>query len=308
MAITRSSRRRLMFPANWGSSAKRSRRGYGSSRPRSWDRVWGRKFPGRGLRSRTATISSRQLTAVDASKYSGQLLPRRSFRNLLWNSTVMKQHYRSVLNTADTDLTTPNVHGQVNVASYFALNPAQLATTAFWLAAGGLRNVNYNTAIPTLAPNSVVLRGGTVNMCVSLNPTRVNTCRVTIFLAYAKQQYRSALATVPAAGSGMINEWISTLASNMPFPNTWDMTDEADYSEYFYAPVMRKTMDLRPGDAIEVHHKLKVRKIDCDAFVRYGPGMPHWFVTYGQINNSDGATEVLEVTQGYNLSFAVVDL
>ena len=159
-----------------------------------------------------------------------------------------------------------------------------------------------------MAPNTVILRGGLVSFSMSLNPTRVNVCRVTMFLAYAKQQIRSALNNVPAAGSGGLNEWANALITNEPYGTLWDPTDEADYSEYFHPPIVKKTMDLRPGDAIDIVHRLRVKKIDCDSFVRGGGGIPYIFFTYGQVNNSDGVAEVLELTSSYNLSFSVGDL
>jgi len=222
----------------------------------------------------------------------------------------MKQHYRSVYYNAGTDLTTTNIHGEVKVVSVPMLNPTLNATNAFWLAGGGIRPVNYNVAgtVPALQPNTVVLRGGIASASISLNPNRVNSCRVTLLIAYAKQQRQSALDTTPAAGSGGINEWLANLQTLQPYGWVWDPTDEADYSEYLHPPIVKKTFDLKPGDNFDINHRLKVKKIDCDSFLRYGPGCPWLFIIYGQINNSDGIAETIEHTHGYNLSFSVVDL
>jgi len=310
MVLTRSgAKRRLSFPSTWGSTRKRSNR---FVRPAGWNRVWGRKWAARSRRP-TDVVTSRDLSASDAQKYRGKLISRPNYRSLLWDTTLMKQHYRSVYNVSNTDFVTPNVHGQVNVSGFLALNPLNTAATAFWLGGaggGGLRPVNYNVAgtVPTLAPNSVVIRGGIIKFSAASNPTAINTCQVMIFLAYSKGQMKSALGTVPAAGSGSLNEWLANLGTLSPYPSSWDPTDEADYSEYFHPPIVKKMMDLKPGDNFDVVHRLKTTKIDADNYLRYGAGMPHWIVTYGQVNNSNGATEVIESTAGYNLSFSVVDL
>jgi len=252
-------------------------------------------------------VSSRQLNASNAQKYRGRKMRPRAFRNLIWRSSMMNQHYRSIYSIANQDVQTDNVHGQMKFSAALMLNPLGGTGTLFWTAGGGLRPVNYGGAVPNLSPNAVILRGGMCQSSLSSNPQNVNLIRVTLLIAYSKQQYRSAGGTVPAAGSGGINEWLTT-AGLGTYGTLWDPTDEADYSEYFHPPLCKKTMDLRPGDAIDINHRLRCKKIDCDSFVRYGPGLPHIFAVYGQVNNSDGVVETIEWTQSYNLSFSVMDL
>ena len=94
-----------------------------SSRPMKKRRFTRRRFKRRVRSRRNQTITTRQLNASTALKYGGRKLGRRKYRNMLWNSSMMNQHYRSILTSTLVDISTNNVHGQMFVGFSNLLNP-----------------------------------------------------------------------------------------------------------------------------------------------------------------------------------------
>lgn len=268
------------------------------------------------------TQTSRQEFGSNPFRFRGRKLRKSVYRRALYNSTRFKTHYRTVLATTDS-LGTPNNVTTLNPYIVPALSTINLSE--FWHSAGGLQDPSFGE-VPSFAgatnandPISVILRGGRLWITTSLSLGSVDTCKVRLQLIFPKQQVRNESDTNTSNTLGVpgsANGWIGTTGINLFGPGVgggtarpigWDLTQAPDYQQYFYAPVVDKSFDLKAGDSMTTFFKIKPVKIDVASF-KDGQGYtPYWVVYAGQDNNSNGASETFVVTIGHNMSFAVGD-
>lgn len=267
--------------------------------------------------------SSRQLNSSNPFAFRSKKLSKKAYRRALYNATRFKTHYRTVFAATDTQ-PTPNNVTFITATAYAALST--LSLSEFWHSTtGGLQDPSFGE-VPSWAgatdandPLTIILRGGRLWMTCSLGLGTVDTCKIRVQLVFAKQGSRNVTDTaasntvgIPGAAGG----WLGTTGINVngagfttgtTRPIGWDISQAPDFEEYFYKPVVDRSMDLKAGDAVTVYWKVKPVKIDVGPFKDGACYAPYWFVYLGQDNNSNAALENVVTTLGHNMSFAVGD-
>lgn len=261
---------------------------------------------------RTTTITSRQLSGTTGLFKYKKLTPRRKkqFQRTLWNASNIKQKFK-----ADQSFTTHVVSSLISVnGSGMAVAEAFDRSNPFWTAGGGLRAVNFADppVLPSLNPNTVFVRGGIIECTVGLNqnPSQelvdYDSQEMVIQLVYPKQQQRNYTNTNDVAPRV---EWLSVTGGLWPRSRMSLLQDEADYDEYFYQPVLTKTMTLRPGDSISVQHKLRPKRVDADQWTRgFGASFPIWILYNRPNSSSESVAPTFDFTRSYRVAFTVEDL
>jgi len=255
-------------------------------------------------RARTVTASStRQLNPITAFKFTARKMKKSAYRRLLWNSTQLDPHYRSVF-TGSQFMTTPsNVNG-VKIFIVDALSSVQ--GNEFWKTNGGLEDINFGETVPWAVagadPQSCIIRGGRLWSTIAIPSTVTEAVNVRIQLVFLRAQWRNA---GDSGVSNTLDSWVTSILAN-PRPIGYDMATAPDADEYMYKPVLDKQMDLKPGDSMSVYYKLKPTKVDCGSFQRGGaPWFPVWLTYSSQLYDVDAAGETISWVTGHNLSFSV---
>lgn len=268
----------------------------------------GRRRRRKGKRSSNASYTSRQLNASNGFKMQARKVSKSAWRRKLWNATDMMQHFRSIFLFTNNPATPAGVTGiNLNLISAFS----EVDATTFWKSAAGAQDPSFGqrptwmnppgAGVPE--PINIVIRGGRIWATVA-NPSTTDTINVRIQLAFPKQQLMN---TTDTATGTTIDPYITAIVGGNPRPWSWDMQSAPDYQEYFYAPVMDKTFDLKPGDDAMFMHKVKVNKIDTAAFKRGAGYFPWWIIYTGQRVDTTAGAQAVTLQTGHNISFAVLD-
>lgn len=281
-------------------------------------RIGGRRF----RRNSGFTQTSRQLKGSNPFAFRGRKLKLNRWRRALFSATRFKTHFRSVLATTDT-VATPNT--VTTLTPYTTPALVTVLSNEFWHTNGGLQDPSFGE-LPSWAaageaadPITIILRGGRLWVTTSLPLGTVDTCKIRIQLIFAKQQARnfadSAVSnslgipgtTAGYLGTAGINLFGAGFAAGTTRPIGWSIDQAPDFEQYFYKPVLDRSIDLKAGDSLTTFWKIKPVKIDVGPFKDGAGYAPHWMIYLGQDNNSNGAVENVVVTIGHNLSFAVGD-
>jgi len=257
--------------------------------------------------SSTFGYSTRTETPSNPFTYSGTLLGKKQYRNLLWNASLLKQHYHSILMSSRT-LTTPTGTITATVDSVGALNES--AGAQFWKTVGGAMDSGFGDrptwmnapGVGVPEPVTIIIRGGRLfTQIASLSTT--DTIKVRCQLAFTKSQLRN---TTDTASSNTLTDWLTNVSATSR-PISWTVTDMPDYLEYMHPPVLDRQMDLKPADDFMITYKIKPAKIDADAFDRGSGWYPMWFFYVSQTIDTTVGTNAVAVNFGHNLSFAMMD-
>jgi len=248
-------------------------------------------------RRSTYTASTRTLRAGNPFAMRAKRMRKRNYRSLLWRSSILDPHFRSIFSNVSSRVTST---GLLNQTIFTDECMASTIGQEFWRTAGGLQDINYGQTMPwaigTDNPSSIVIRGGRLWCSYANNST--DDVRIRIQLVFVKQQFRSQN---DGAQSNTLSSWVSDILAT-PKPISWAMQDAPDYSEYLYRPVLDKTIVLRNGENSEIYWKIKPAKIDPTAFERAGGWFPIW------ISYLSGSLQIAEDTVsfqwGHNISFA----
>jgi len=216
-------------------------------------------------------------------------------------------HYRSIFNV-NTALQTPANITQVSLNLLEVFD--ETAGSQFWKTAGGARDPGFGNrptwmnapGIGVPEPSTIVVRGGRVFINIA-NPGTVDTITARIQMAFVKSQTRNRDDN---NFSNTLGDYITAIVSGSK-PFTYDITSEPDYSEYFYKPVVDKSFELKALDSFMITFKLKTMKIDADVFNRGSGWFPYWIITLGQRVDITAGAATLNVVNGHNLSFAMMD-
>lgn len=245
-------------------------------------------------RRRVQTLTSQTTNARTIQKYGGRKLNKRNWRNMLWRDSLGQFKYKSTLSGVST-VSTPNNLTQKTLAALISMS--DVAGSMFWQPTGGLQPTNFGFVAPTLVPESIILRGGMIGISVCARQSAANSCRIQIYLAYPKQQGRSADDT---ASSNTFTSWL--VANIGSYDLMYTLQDLPDYQEYFHPPILTKEALVHPGENVEVYYKMRIRKIDVSQWWRGGLA-PYWFVCVSQTSNVDGGAETLDVVISHDVSF-----
>lgn len=205
----------------------------------------------------------------------------KTYRRRLWNSTIMKAHFRSVQSSLLGTMTTLPATATVPVL----LTPALSSVSPFWIAAGGAQPLDALVAVPLFSPSSIIIRGGVVKLSMT-NRSVVNTIRVRVWLVWGKDNPGAAVA-IPATA-----------------PRGWDPSLVADFSQGYRIIFGREVLLLPGAHPLEVEGKLHVQKIDTDAFVTDGGRKLYWIATVEEVDDSDGVASIVGFDTRHNLAFS----
>lgn len=206
---------------------------------------------------------------------------RSKYKRMLWDSTSMKEHYRSCVCAADTFLT-PATTTAMTVISQASL---RFVANPFYTAAGGAISPDSAQALP-LFTGDVIIRGGMIGLRLtntfdSAAPAN-NTLQGVVFLVRTTKNYTPAAlpATIPVG---------------------WDPTLVQDFNTKIGRIVYRKSFLLRDTDSANIEYRLRLRKVDVGDYVNEFNELI-WIVIGGNVDVS--TARVMNVQYYYNLSFS----
>jgi len=266
-----------------------------------------RKITRRSKRRRsTQATTTRALNGYNAFTIRAKKLRKSAYRSRLYNHTMFHTHYRSINANAVAVATANSQNSQL--CNFFGC----LNTTAgfeFWKGAGGLQDANWAVATPwasgTTNPETIIIRGGRLWMSINNRNSNAEIARVRVQLLFIKGSLRDL------ADSNISNTVAQYLNGVLPGvkPIGWNLQAVADYSNYFYPPVLDKTFDLRVDEGAELFYKLKPAKIDTGSFMRAGgTWFPLWLVYTSTLYNANEGEDPIFIQYGHNLSFAAIDV
>lgn len=233
-----------------------------------------RKFTRKGGR-KTVDFTSLN-TRGHSVGFRGKKTSRRTYNKHIWNSTIFKPHYRSVL-TEDLNLSTPAT-GTDGTIQFF--NMYQFAAGGFGTAAGGAREIDIGAGVPLFEPSSFVLRGGRYEITIAnldSSDIRVKLWRIT---TGNSPDFSIVGATEDAA---------------------WDPSVTPDFFIKVGKPFMSREVIIQGNDQYTFSTRFKTQKIDGEAYLDNARS-PYICILVSNYTGS-GATN-FKVTQSYNLSFS----
>jgi len=266
-----------------------------------------RKIARRSKRRRSSqTTTTRALNGYNAFTIRAKKLRKSAYRSRLYNYTMFHTHYRSIGANA-VQVSTANSNNQQDCNFFGALNST--AGFEFWKGAGGLQDANWAITVPwasgTTNPETIIIRGGRLWLSLNNRNSSAEVARVRVQLIFIKGSLRDLNDTTTSSTAGLYLN--SVLPGNKPIG--WNLQAVADYSNYFYPPVLDKTFDLRVDEGAEVFYKLKPAKIDTGSFQRAGgTWFPLWLIYSSTLYNANVVEDPIFVQYGHNLSFAAIDV
>lgn len=235
-------------------------------------------------RSRRGVAYTSQRGSAVANQFRSRRTSVRKYRRMIWDSTLFKQHYRSISSQAVTT-NTPNNTVQATMNFVKALdNGAGL----FWTSGGGTQSVDGGVTVPTFG-STIVVRGGTARITFAHNGT-----------ADTDDGVRIRVWAV----------WTGYEPANFPTPGTvpleWDPTCHPSFQrnvgKLLYS---REAIVVKGGESLTCTHRLRVQKLDKEIFSNNGSTL-YWFYTVSQTSNNEAiaAAESVTATYSFNLSFS----
>lgn len=226
-------------------------------------------FKRRGV-NQTSKATTGQSLAFKAKRLS-----RKRYKNLLWTSTIMAPHYRSLQSNAATIVTQANEA----VGTIGLDRPLRLGSNAFWVTAGGAQNINFGTTIP-LFSGDIILRGGMWGM-----------------------QFRNGSATLPIGIKVYVGRTMANPTASLPGTSNvgWDPSLVSEFKSEYGKITYNTVVQLEPGESFKLERRVGIQKIDQNVWSAYG-NMPFVLVHVYNIGHATAVT--CNVLTYYNLSFS----
>ena len=139
------------------------------------------------------------------------MIPGRSYRNLLLQSTTFQPHYRSLFTTSFTQLTPLGVNSATKTG-VITLPPT---ASQFWTPAGGAIPIDNGVGVPTFDESSIVLRGGRSEVTVAVPGS--DAIKLRVFKIWIKENAGPTIASFNAITS---------------VPLLWDITHFVDHEQF----------------------------------------------------------------------------
>lgn len=223
---------------------------------------------------RTADFTSLNTKGTSVG-FRGKKISRRVYRSYLWDSTMFKTHWRSLLTTAG-DVTTP---ANDVAATVTGLNMYRHTTNPFWTTAGGGIVVDTGNTLP-LFSGDIILRGG-VYTCTFSNTT-ANDMVLKIWMSTTVGD--PSLAIVPST-----------------VPIGWDPSSSPDFNSQVAKTWEQKTVHIEGGNSYSISKRFKLQKIDSVTYGIEGLSPVIW-MSIGNLGHSTAS--ICRVARSYNLSFS----
>lgn len=209
-------------------------------------------------------------------QYRGKKTSRRVYAKHLWDSTLFKQHWRSLSSTSFNIVTTAsNVTGTLT-----GINLWKNAGTSFFTAAGGTVLADTGAVVPTFI-GDIILRGGRTEVTF-YNSSATGDVRIKVFL----------LNTVTDPGFSI--EPVSP-------PIGWDSTVSPDFAQQIGKTWMMKEVVIEQGNSWTYQMRHKLCKIDQLTYSIEGKS-PLMYALLSNVGHIVPTTVV--ITKSYNLSFS----
>jgi len=250
------------------------------SRPRSGSRFKRRKF----IRNRRAnrrggkrTVDyTQQNTTGHTVTYRGRKVSRKAYKRHIWNSTIFKDHYRSIQTLQFTDTAPANFGTTGRLISF----PMYRHTTgSFWEAAGGAQDLDAGTTVPTFQ-GGIILRGGLFRLVIA-NQTG-DDVRIKMWqLTTGNNPDLTVIPVTPDAA--------------------WDPSITPDFYTEVGRPFLSREVTIEGGGAYTFQTRFKTQKIDEVAYSEDARA-PFLIVMLSNINSNNASQ--CSFTHSYNLSFS----
>jgi len=208
--------------------------------------------------------------------YTAKKTSRSAYRKHLWNSTLFKQHWRSI-SVSDNSFNTP---ANNTTGTLVGTNMWKNAGTTFWTTAGGLQPADLAGSVPTFV-GDIIVRGGRAEITFH-NSSTTSDIRVRIF--GIRTQTDPLFSAEPVAP-----------------PYSWDTTVSPDFGSLIGKTWFTRDVVIEQGNSYTFVQRIKMQKIDQSTYLLEG----HSPLVYALISNVGHATPIsVVVTRGYNLSFS----
>lgn len=223
---------------------------------------------------KTANFTSLNIRGTTIG-FRGRKVSRRAFKKHLWDSTLFKTHYRSLLTTASNVILPTN-----DVQSIlFGLNMIRHTSNPFWTVAGGCLPSDTGVAVPTFI-GDVILRGGVYT--VTFFNDSPNEVKIKLWESYTVAD--PVLSILPVLPS-----------------TAWDPSATADFNAQIGKPYSNKTVLMDSNTSYTYSSRFNVQKIDPTTYTAEGRSPIIWVSIY---NCGNSVANTVRVVREYNLSFS----
>jgi len=213
--------------------------------------------------------------------FRGRKTSRRAYKRHIWNSTIFKAHYRSILTVTEDSPTTPASPntGQIFFYNMYNFGPGQ---SPFWTTAGGAQELDNGDGVPEFG-DEIILRGGLFRLNIrngSIGDIRIRIWRFTT-------GNNPDLTLIP-----------SDLA---PQDQMWDPSVIPDFYTQVGKPFMSREVILEEGKSYTFTTRFKSQKIDQNAYENNSRSP---FVMIMASNIGTAGAQPYSITRGYNVSYS----
>lgn len=200
---------------------------------------------------------------------------------MLWNATLMKDHYRSNAATSQS-VSTPATISSMSVVAEAAWKPAG---NAFWTLTGGA--TTGDTIVPLTGYNGdIIVRGGKIGIRLVNAFDTVDANRSTI------HGQIMLIRTTKNFISGVLP---------LTCPVGWDVTFVNDFSTVVGKILYKKQFLLRDADTAVVEYRVRTQKIDRgDYDSNYNNYI--WVIIVGNVDIA--AARAVHYTTYHNISYS----
>lgn len=240
-----------------------------------------RKFTRRG-RGRKSNAFTSQSGSGGAINYKSRKTSRRAYKNHLWNSTLFKEHYRSI-GAVGTTMNTPATFNTMTILAEKAIDNGAAAN--FWLAAGGAIPPDALQPLPAFS-GDVIIRGGKIGLRLANTLDSVATAATTVhgvaMLIRTTKNFAAGVITTPQLVG-------------------WDTSVIPNFDTQVGRVIYRKNFLLKDSDTSLIEYRLKLQKIDVGDFnATFNTYL--WVIMVGNVDNA--TAHGVAVTKYFNLSFS----
>lgn len=243
---------------------------------------------GRFSRFRKRRSGGRRLINLSTNKgaarsfgFRSKRLSSRAYKKKLWDSSLMKAHYRSNAGFAGSITTNVGDSTSDEIAVFDVLGLNSNAT-AFWLLAGGAKQLDPGNNPPGFI-DDIVVRGGIASISIYNNST-AHPIRASVYLIKESNQ----------PNYGIIPSEVSEL---------WDPTLVADFAGDIGKVLLKRTFLIESNATEKVMWRVPIFKIDQGQWLDSSSPKRYyrWLVQIGDFDPL--AANLINVLTAYNVSF-----
>lgn len=203
--------------------------------------------------------------------FKSKRLSRRRWNSALWNSTLQKQHVRSVFAVTSAILT--QADPSASTVQFVR------AVQNFWLATNGAQS--YDPALPIgLFDGDLVIRGGVMGIRFTNDPADVSPVTIKLYLVRVGDEFDPA--NIPTSVS-----------------LGWDPSVIPNFGTNVGKVVMERSFLIENSNNAEVKYRLPIQKVDSSV-ITAGKNQYYWFI---MANSANGIPVQVTHQRYYNLSF-----